>query len=480
MLLLGLACIAVLYMFFVGNPLFGIKYVSFNEDQNSNAFVAEQNVETVNITNTKFDIKIVETVGNEISLKVHNGVFGFVKTANSHLSLTESLKGKTLNFAVEEPHGFAISNNSYIQLNVPTNSKLNLVLNTNNCTTTIDLKNSTIANLSYSAAGGTVNFVSGKVEGQMDLDLGRAKFNIADAVQTNNNDVNLRLTSGAFNCQNKEFNSINLISSTSGVIRAKACAIFKGKNINAGGSVTIGTVSQKADVEAGDTNITIGTLQFGIIMLHKSGKISLTSVVGNASLTTNSGNITVAEAQSLIICSTTSGNVDVKSALGTANLHSASGNVNISFAENALHYNSPQTDGLAKPRRLIAETDTGKITARGVENVEINLNRGSANVYMENVFGNNLIQSSSGAVYLEVKLNTLLAEDLWPSFRFISHTAGAVSVNFAEVENQGTGGFTDKDLDFEVNHNSTTKNNTLKIVSVSGSIRARNDIISNF
>ncbi len=485
LLLLGLVCAGALYLFFVPHSsIFGLTYISYKEDVYSESYDLGENsiyktLSTIKLTSNRIEVNIKEAASSAITLKVHNRCFGYTVKKHSKLNLSQLVEesGTILSFEVTEPVGAVGAGSSYIELLVPKATNLNLVLINNRAETNFKAENVSINNLNYQTHAGNLKLVSGKIVGELNLSLGRSKFQIENTFETSNNVVNLSLTSGAFNCKNKDFKTINLNSSTSGQIQANKCEEIKGNNSNAGGSINIVEVVS-ADIAAGDTNITIKILQSGSIRLSKSGKVNIETINGDADIYVNSGSITVNEAKAYLTCYSTSGKISVANAYGTVNVHTSSGDVNVTFNKDAEHF-VPNIENVANPRKLIAIVETGNLTTSGVENVDIQVtSKGKIRVYMQDVIGSNRIEGNTGSVYVEIKLD-LEKPETWPKYVLTTHSnTGNVSVNLATTLEQGTGGYTDKDRTELINGGSDVNN--LNISTSSGSLTVRNDLTARF
>lgn len=486
LLLLGLFCAMMLFLFFVpGSSIFGLTYISYHEDVYSNSYDMGEtglykSISTINLSSNNLDVKISKAASSAISLKVHNVMFGYTVKKHSKVVISQKVEnlGTTLTLSVTEPVGAVVAGNSYVELLVPENIETDLILQNNNADTLFDVSTATIKNLSYKTTSGNFVFNSGKVKGEMELSLGRAKFEIKDGVETNENNVYLKLTSGVFSCPKHDFKTINLVSSTSGRITANKCETLKGKNSKAGGSLNFKDVDF-VDVTAGDTNVKIENLNSGTIHLNQSGKIEITNILGDADLYSNLGNITIKSARAYLNCSTETGNISVGKAYGTVNVRSQKGSTSVAFADDAESFN-PNIEDVSNPRKLIATTLDGNVTARGVENADVKITgKGSVNIYMKDVIGASRVVGGAGRVYVEIKLDVEKPET-WPKYDLTTRSAtGSVSVNLSTTLEQGTGGYTDRNHPTEhINGGSAV--NTLNINTTSGSLKVRNDLTARF
>lgn len=482
LLLLGLCCAGILYMFFVGAPLFNFKYVSYNKSYYSSEYSVENNsINTVKLINGRFEVKVLDSSTNNISMKVHNGVFGFTTKQSANFDFSENLdkENGVLTFTITEPHGFAATGRSSIELYLPETGGLDLILSNTGAKTSFNSKVE-INNLSYTTRSGDFEFNQGKISGQMNLSLGRASFKIADAVETNTNEVNLKMTSGSFNCPNKEFDVINLISSTSGVLRAGKCNEINGENENAGGSITIDMVGN-ANLVAGDTNVRISTLTSGIIEIGKTGRININKTLGRVNLHAKAGNIWVGEANYELTCTSSSGNISIDKSYKVVNAETTSGDISINFDfegntnsvgddKSYATKNSYSED--KDNRRVIVKTASGTINCYGVENIDATITgAGAANIYLENVLGDNIIKSEkNGSVYVQVKEFTRdIMPDGWAHFVLDTQSSGYVRVNFTQMDE--TYGKTNSELHETINpYLNKEQENGLKIEMGGGSL----------
>ena len=82
LLLIGLFCVGVLYLFFFPNSsLFGLTYVRGQEPIDSNTYSTEKITKVV-LNSTNFDVNVVEVSGDKISLKAFSNAYGFGLTKN--------------------------------------------------------------------------------------------------------------------------------------------------------------------------------------------------------------------------------------------------------------------------------------------------------------------------------------------------------------------------------------------------------------
>ena len=480
LLLLGLACVGVLYMFFVGGPLFNLKYISNNKDVLSNSYAlgdGAYQVDTIVLSSHNFPVQIKESQNNEISLKIHNGVFGFVTLDNSDLHFSEDYVLGELDFSVTEPHGLATMGSSKITLFLPKQKEFNLVLINNGADTTFNAGSVTINNLSYTTKSGDFKISAGKILGDLQINLGRATFSIDDGVDISKNKVDLWMTSGCLNCFNKDFGTINIMSSTSGIVRALSCTSLLGKNENAGGGVSIGAVGN-VNFVGGDTNVKIDELQFGTIDLKKSGKVEIGEIKESSRIDTNSGKIAITEAHSFeLFLNSNSGNINVNESFGNINATTLSGDITVTFSDNANSFGAAESQA----RRFFATTNSGDISAYGVENTEIKINdNGNLTLYMNDVLkGNNIIDVEKGSIYVQIKELTEATGVAHYKLSWETQSGG-VSVNLAHTHALATGGDHDKQKEIYVNDNDHTSANAFYIKSKAASIMVRDSITKNF
>ena len=92
LLLLGLCCVGVLYLFFIPNSsLFNISYVSHSTKLSSKQQYLAEDVNKIVLNSNKFEVKISESSSDKISLKVYDQTFGFALVKNNKTSIDEEL-----------------------------------------------------------------------------------------------------------------------------------------------------------------------------------------------------------------------------------------------------------------------------------------------------------------------------------------------------------------------------------------------------
>ena len=78
LLLIGLFALGILYLFFVpGSSLFGITYISYSDNYNSEAYDAS-NISTIRLNSRAYDVFVVPASSEEISVRVYANSLGFV------------------------------------------------------------------------------------------------------------------------------------------------------------------------------------------------------------------------------------------------------------------------------------------------------------------------------------------------------------------------------------------------------------------
>ena len=396
--LLGLICVGVLYLFFSHRALFGLQYISYHETKTVLVDV-DSSFDTIALNSRSYDISVSETSSNQIKLDVNNNSFGFVLVKNSKVNISTSIKDGILTINISEPYGACLKNGSAIEMLVPKSFNYNLKINNKSATT--NLNSGDINNLTYSTISGNLNLKGVSVNGAIDLNLNKADFIINDNTITNNNDINLNISTGKFDTTKTSLGKITISSNERGVILIGNCEnLFSEVKGSTGGRIEANEIGQ-VKFEGTSTNISIAKVTAGaVIHLNNSnGKIAIQELNGSDSLLhTNSGDIYIGQANDNLVLRTDSGNITVNKAFQTIDVASESGETIINFDSLA---ESNKTNSNA--RKLIAELNNGSLKVDGVENLSITVNGNcSTRVNMKDVSGVNEIKSNSGSVFVKI------------------------------------------------------------------------------
>ena len=98
LMLLGLCCVGVLYLFFIPNSsIFNITYINHSELSTSKVYAANE-VSHVVLNSRAYDIQVVSTKKENVKVEVFANSFGFVLTKNENVEYTvnrvlEALEG---------------------------------------------------------------------------------------------------------------------------------------------------------------------------------------------------------------------------------------------------------------------------------------------------------------------------------------------------------------------------------------------------
>ena len=398
LLLLGLCCVGILYLFFLPNSsLFNITYIGKSSEHISKQY-SINSVNKINLNSRKYDVNILSTKETDIYVEVFSNPFGFVLTKNKDLEISSTLSNNILTFDIKEPHGAAIINDSYINLYIPTTKSIDLSLTNYKAKTTINSSDLVINHLSYSTHNGDLHFEKGEIAQAIDLNLGKSTFTISNAVKTHSNDLNLSLTTGKLNATNCEFGNVAILANARGVINLGNCESLTENIGAAGGRINANRLSH-INVKTTDTIISVNEVTDGaIVELTKSGSISINTLSGVSAFTTSSGNINLGLTKSSLTATTDDGNINISKAMYKISAKTNYGNININFAEDAASYKDNNN-----ARAITATLKKGKLTVNGVENINITVtDSASINVNMKNVFGENLIDGKNGNVKVVV------------------------------------------------------------------------------
>lgn len=457
LLLLGLCCVGVLYLFFIPNSsLFNITYINNNSTIKS-SYYDHTGISEIELNSRSYDIEIVEAKNERIYCEVYSNSFGFVLTKNETASVSASLSNNTLTFNVKEPYGFATKNSSYIKLYVPASISFDLTLNNKSATTSINSSNIKVNNLEYSTEKGKFNFTNGTILGSLNLNLNKSIFTISKDVATNANNVKLKVTTGKFLAENSVLGNISIEQNSRGVINVFECNRLDESITSAGGQITITNISQ-INVSSSDTNITLGSVASGAnIQLTGTGSVKISNINAVSYVTTNSGSVEISNSESNLTLQSDTGNIIVRSAKTTISTKSNYGNIEVYFNENADSYMNN-----SNARVLYAEIKNGTLTAAGVEHLGsvsssaetgiVVTGNGRVNIRMNNVYGVNSIDGNNGNV------NVVVNKDSAYVLTTIS-TLGNVRVNLTQTTQYN--GYTKKDYETTYVNCSSSSNSLL-------------------
>lgn len=415
LLLLGLCCVGVLYLFFVpGSSLFNITYINNNILKSTETY-EKADVKKIKLNSRGYDVKIIASEDDTISAKAFSNSFGFVLVQNSKFEIDANLDNNILTINVTEPYGFATYNSSYIELALPANVQTSLVLNNKKALTVVDHKDVCLNSLSYTSEKGECKFNQGHIMGPIDLNLNKSKFYISPDVNLNDNEVNLKLTTGTFDAPKSIFGDVYILENERGIINILQCYTIRENQPYAGGQINIIDVGH-ANITAGDSIINLKNVNdTAIIDLKASGSISIHSLSGDSSISTNSGNIEIGSAESSITLYSESGNITLNNAYLTVVVKIGYGEALINFADDASNYPANSS-----ARVLHAEVKNGKLTANGVHSIGTATNlsssiidggikiSGNGRVYlnMSGVYGINTLQANNGFAHVVINKNS--------------------------------------------------------------------------
>lgn len=414
LLLAGLAVIGLLYLFFVPNSsIFGITYIGGQSEVTSQAYEMGQ-VTGVVINSNGYDIHVVNgTSEDTVSMKVHNNAFGYVLKRNSEPKIDTKLYQGTLTFTVSETTGFAYKNGSYIELRLPNNAEsagIDLTINNSSGTTTIASANTVIDELDFSTSSGSLVLNSGKINGDMTLKMGAGSCTISKAMGLNSNNVTLSQSSGNFQTESEVvLGNFTHLSNTTGNVAVAVCSSYTASLGTAGGHIEIGQVNGLVEIYSSDTHVLIHRQTDGSVNINltSSGSVTINSLEGSTNgtvaVTTHNGDISVASAQKYLRLDSDSGNIQVTNMFKTVNASTESGNISIAFSEDADSY---LTSSQSANRCAIINTVSGDISVLGVDNITLNITGdASANIVMNEVLGENIINATTGGVVVTTPTN---------------------------------------------------------------------------
>ena len=413
LLLTGLFFAGLLFLFFVPSAsIFGITFISHNERLISKDYKIE-NVNQIVLNSRSYDIELLSTTSSNLSARVEGHSLGYVTKLNSKLLLKEELENGILSFTVIEPHGVAFKNSSKITLYIPEASKdkpINLKFENNDANVNIDSSKIYIKNLDYSANDGNVDLKNVNITGNLNLDLQKTNFYISSTTEINNANVDLKLTTGKLDASKSSIGILNILSNERGVINLDSCASINQVAKTTGGRIKANYVGS-ITYTGSDTNLYINEIAFSsTITLTNSGEVVINKLSGIAEITTNTGNLTINNCTSALTnLSTTSkkGDIKIVNAYNKVLAQTTSGNIAIIYAEDA------ETISQTNPnnRYFKAITETGKISATGINKAEIEIKEnGSLDLtyshFNKNQDVKNIIKSNNGDIHIQVDSNS--------------------------------------------------------------------------
>ncbi len=474
LLLLGLCCVGVLYLFFIPNStLFNISYLS--KAKTIQTEKVTEYVSSVTVNSRAYDVRIETTSEDEIYLKLVSKSFGFVLNKNKTADVKATIKNGSLTYDVTEPHGFIARNRSYIVLYIPEDSNLNLKLFNKKAKTTIKDEAVKINNLTYSTQSGDVFFEKGTIVGSLNLNLGNAEFYMGEKVKTFSNNIDLEINKGAFYAPESKLGNIEILSNNRGVVEINECLdLIHNTSKTSGGRIEIAKL-ELATVSTSDTNLIFGEICAGaVINLTQSGKVTIDTVSINlVDITTNSGNIKIGESSAKLILTSDSGNITVGAATKEVSIHSNYGDAEIDFHKDTPHFDNSNN----YYRTLYADIKNGKLTATGVENIGSGIDKGinvsgNARVYltMTDVVGQNMLLGGNGNVSVVINHSSI--------YRLTTQSdSGNVRVNLAQIADSN--GYTTKDTRVTlVNTVNSSTPNSLNISTKAGDLKVLDTLMN--
>lgn len=436
LLLLGLCCVGILYLFFFPNSsLFGLTYVHNNVTVDSKAYSLDENTITkVVLKNNNYDVNISKASGNDVVAQAYSNSYGFGLVKNKDLSISTKIENNVLYITVTEPSGALIHSRCYVNVKIP-QSDLDLEILNNNATTKFfDTK---VKNFIYTANNGKCTLSSGEITNNITAKLNYSTFEILSEFKFHNN-VSLALDKGKFNCQTA-INDINVTSNDRGVLKADKINNLNFQFESAGGSIELNKANYCL-ISSSDTNVNIKQLNHANITLTKTGSITIGELSSDLSfLTTKTGNISIDVCKSNLQVKSNSGNINITNASKYVDATNVDGNINITYnkigEELVPDYND---DDLYRQIKLTLTN--GVATIVGAQNIQAEIfGSGKLNLTTDKILkNNNSIKVNRGSVYLVINENalyTLVTESTTRN--------GNISVNLLGINNIGTGGYTD-------------------------------------
>ena len=455
LLFLGLIFGCVLYLFFVrGSAIFGITYISYNEQKNTISYPSNV-IDNIELNTGSFAVDIVNTSSKDLYCNLKVKMFGFTKVDSSRYNVDSEYEqdSKTLRITITEPHGFAVNSGSKITLYVPNNLSFvkSLAINNSNSSVQSNLIKTTIGNLDYKTNSGKLSLNTGKGFYSMNLDIGKGSVVLSKDLTIENIKTSLSITSGLFDASEVELGTVKLINNQRGIIRIGKCVSFISDNEgDYGGTISINETTQ-IKYYAADTILNLDKINNPTdptaldIILTKSGSVNINELNTPGQIETNSGKITIASAHTTISkAASKSGNIIITNADQTVRCKSESGNVRVTFSDTVINMiSNPNGKTL-----IVDDIKSGSLSVSGVNHFEINSSgKGKIDVDANLLYGSNRISGASGNVNVKFDHDsvavisassssgtTRINTSSVPEYNGTINTANKVYVNCNEAE----------------------------------------------
>ena len=253
---LGLGCVGILYLFFVPTAtLFNIAYITHHDSITSTEYSVE-NLEEVQLFSQNYDVKVIATETDKVSVKMYSNAFGFVHTKNENALIFSNYDSdkNIAKFEVKEPSGFIFKSASYIELYIPEDKEIDLIIKNKKAETNFSLSETGVKTLTYSAEKGKAYLNSGKVSNLLDLDLKGSTFKISNEVVVKDSNVKLSVTTGKFDASSSALKDIDIVKNERGVVLVDTCNNIIENVKTAGGRIEAKAVSF-INVTSTETNV---------------------------------------------------------------------------------------------------------------------------------------------------------------------------------------------------------------------------------
>lgn len=457
LLLIGLCCVGILYIFFVpGASLFNICYYSNNEYIQKE--FSSTNISKIDLNSNSYDVLLHSTTSDKITARMQSKIFGFTTVDNANVSLDGSISGNTLSLDFNEPSGLLVSSGSYIEVYIPQDLIFDLTMTNHRADAQITSSFTKINQLSYKTSDGKLEIQNAEILGDIKLDLGNSYFKLNDSVSLHTNNVSLSLTTGKFDSTKVQLGNITISKNTRGVIVLGTCNTVEERVANAGGRIEASKILSELKIESSDTNIYVDTLEGpATITMSKSGNVSIKNLYKYSSIKTENGYIKVNNCYNNVYLESNHGNIAVLNAFNTITVVAKYSDVDIIFNEFALSnklFNSA--------RKVDASMSNGKLTVKGVDSITATSSNNSRfYIEMNDVSGVNTISANKGVVELKINHLSSYVLDLTDS------CTGPIDVNLLEVYDYE--GYHDVEY-FPLNINGGSSINKLILTETSGSI----------
>lgn len=465
LLVLGLASIGLLLIFFVPNlTILNITAINYNKTISNKETYNKDDVNMIVLSSQHFDVKVFADERDTIEINAYANTLGFAFKNNSNFEIEEKLNDGVLYFTVHEPFGAAFTNNSSIKLFVPTETQL--AYHIKNETSKVEIHSGVeIYNMAYETNRGNLTICNGaSLHGEIDADINKGELNINAEAKVSNLNAQIALKDGKFNSL-RPIRDVNLLALEYGEVKIAECYNFICNTATTQGNVKINKVNNKFEARTSDTNFELNDVHDAVVNITGKGGVSINNINGITDIETNSGDINIVKSTSTLNLKSNSGKITVREAHNKVYAQSNSGDVSILCEKD---------DDITYNGYVYVKMNGGRLITSGINHIEATL-KGSAYAICvaEKLVGNNFITTENGQITFHSKVTTD------NPFKLVTKTDGAVKVNLIQIPQYGGYTTNEETTTYVYCYETDTIDDSLILNSNSGSITMHdNNLVS--